>query len=107
MNHDITHQYFRNDMMSKSSVNGASSLMLHSVDRYHVKRSANLMGDLMIYTRQVLPDITHQYFRNDMMSTSSVNWASSLTLHSVDPDHAKRPANLMGDLMIYTRQVLP
>jgi hypothetical protein len=49
------------------------------------------------------------------MSKSPVNRASSLTLHPVDRNnikmlmlhHIKCPANLMGDVMIYTFLVLP
>jgi hypothetical protein len=52
MNHDVTHQ------LSESQVNRASSATSHSVDQENnknVKRLANLMRDVMIYTHQVLP----------------------------------------------------
>jgi hypothetical protein len=61
LNHEVANQI--SSRKSKSQLDRASSATSHSVDREnnkilmtcHIKCLANLMGDVMIYTSQVLP----------------------------------------------------
>jgi hypothetical protein len=87
-NHDVTHQYFRSEVTSKSQVNSTSSAtgyyLWHgtqltekaiSLTSRQVKHSEDLMGDVMIYTGQVLHSdhemVCFQRFQIDIIITSA------------------------------------